>query len=400
MDKKTFLKTSIASAVFILASSANAQIDLNAFAPTSADPSMTKANAVEVYGNVNIGYVNTNSAGVVSQTIKDMNTGSKVGFFGQRDFNQAGFDSGYAQLELQYDAASGSANAGISTREGWVGLKGGYGDFAFGRGKSGYTKALEFAGAGFDGSTVFDFSNGNTAYTTSSGVNANRWANDVRYIYNIGKTAIRADYGINTNTNAGLGGTKFDLSIKHPYSTTGVVSAAVMAMKDVSNYSTTLSTNYNACVTASPTSLTCTSTQIITEPSPLAGANTPGNNNTGYVIGGKEVFHDVIFTIALQHFTRTTGTNGATSTVQNEWIGGAAYMLTPKQRINFGFERYLNPVVNGIANASTGASTITGLAYNYALDAKTNLRAEYTKQVRDSGATGSNKFVSGIFYTF
>ena len=75
-------------------------------------------------------------------------------------------------------------------------------------------------------------------------------------------------------------------------------------------------------------------------------------------------------------------------------------MLTPKQRINFGFERYLNPVVNGIANASTGASTITGLAYNYALDAKTNLRAEYTKQVRDSGATGSNKFVSGIFYTF
>ncbi|MFC4161132.1 porin [Chitinimonas lacunae] len=149
---------------------------------------------VVMYGQVNLGVViDSHYLGTGEQLrVENLGTSSRIGFKGSEKLGNG--LTAWFRIEngLAPDDASAS---GWATREGWVGLKGDFGNVALGRGKSAYQLAVE----------EFDWFDGplTLGINEVDGLNASRFNNTIKYMGDFGPVSFSFDWGLGENKGNG-----------------------------------------------------------------------------------------------------------------------------------------------------------------------------------------------------
>jgi predicted porin len=165
--------------------------------------------------------------------VDDLNTNSRFGLKGEENLGDGmkaifqieqgiGPDSTVANV----GTAGGGSNSAFASREGWVGLKGGFGSIRLGRGKSAYQLATENFDL-FDAAITLDLDAGDTFGDAAASY---RFSNDIKYNYEANGLAIAADYGFGSKftedkTAAGKSGANFAASAQYAFDPFWVVTA-------------------------------------------------------------------------------------------------------------------------------------------------------------------------------
>lgn len=159
-----------------------------------APAALADTSNVNIYGKVNVGVIYDNKyskAGEREARIDNLSTSSRIGFKGEEDLG--GGLKGFFQLESGVAPDDASAS-GWATREGWVGLKGGFGSVGLGRGKSAYELFLEE----FD---LFDVKM-TLALNDVDGNNTARFNNAFKYMGDFGPVNFAFDLATGENKSA------------------------------------------------------------------------------------------------------------------------------------------------------------------------------------------------------
>jgi len=383
--------------------------------PYQAAQNPATEEGLRIYGAVNVAIVHNESAntttgtnsGGTTQMVNPNGGSTKLGFLGLHNIKQGAVDSVYGQIELQYDTPNGTNNAGLAMRESWVGLKTQYGDIGFGRGKSVMTKAQEYASGTpmytLSSKYSFDFGGDSNPFLyaggSSSSQSMGRWANDIRYLYNYGPLAFRADYAL--DNGVANGGAKYGASLRWTYRPTGVITMAA-AHEDNLDYSTdtTKYQNYTVCITAACTGAGTALIQAF----PGSSGVTPNTDANAYVIGIRDKFFGVTASLAYNYVTYINpgknigATNGMDHNSISSLIASLTYPITLNHSIGTAVLQNNSKFYNGVEQPTT-ASKRFGVMYNYAFDSKTNIRVEYSRGTADSGSEGYT-FGGGLLYEF
>jgi predicted porin len=180
-----------------------------AIAAIAAPAAYAADNEVTLYGQVNVGVVAADHwdvksygpNGVSQLRVDDLNTNSRIGLKGEENLGD-GLKAIF-QIEQGVGPDDTVGNAGVAnstdpngngnafaSREGWVGLKGGFGSVRLGRGKSAYQLATENFDL-FDAAITLDLDAADTFDAASY-----RFNNDIKYNYEANGLAVAVDYGL------------------------------------------------------------------------------------------------------------------------------------------------------------------------------------------------------------
>ncbi|WP_374352282.1 porin [Chitinimonas sp.] len=231
-----------------------------------APAAFAAGNEVVLYGQVNVGVVAADHWDVftygpnsVSQVrVDDLNTNSRFGIKGEEDLG--GGLKAFFKVEQGIGPDATVANVGVqgssngnafASREGWVGVKGGFGSIGLGRGKSAYQVATENFDL-FDGNITLDINAGDIAYNFGAAKNTKgelvmvpagdkvdafggaasyRFSNDIKYTYEANGLSIALDYGLGTkfqedkDAKTGKSGRNFAASVQYNFEPFWVISA-------------------------------------------------------------------------------------------------------------------------------------------------------------------------------
>jgi predicted porin len=146
-----------------------------ASAPSFADGNVT------VYGQVNVAAMMHDDGNTKQMKIENAYTSSRFGLKGGEML-----DSGMkAMFKIETSIAPDDASKGnFGSREAWVGLEGGFGKVALGRGKTPYTNMADWFEDYVDlanGLAIYDNKMPFDATLTTGGVLSSRWNNAIRY---------------------------------------------------------------------------------------------------------------------------------------------------------------------------------------------------------------------------
>lgn len=155
-----------------------------------APAALADTSNVNIYGKVNVGvvYDSKYTSGERQLKVDNLATSSRIGFKGEEDLG--GGTKAFFQLESGVAPDDASAS-GWATREGWVGLKGGFGSVGLGRGKSAYQLFLEE----FD---LFDVAL-TLGLNEVDGNNKGRFNNSLKYAGDFGPVSVAASWALGEN---------------------------------------------------------------------------------------------------------------------------------------------------------------------------------------------------------
>lgn len=204
-------------------------IALAVAAAAMAPAAFANGNEVVLYGQVNVGVQLTSYKGDADQ-LKVTDLSSRIGVKGQEDLGNGTKAWFKVETSVKPDTA---AVRGFGSREAWVGLKGDFGQFGLGRGKSPYVNATE----------EFDpFYHDESLGLTGNGPMGYRLNNSVRYDVSTGPFSFAVMNSFGEDKAAGLSATN-EFSAYAKYSAENVM---VIAALDINKTRTAGKNNPNA----------------------------------------------------------------------------------------------------------------------------------------------------------
>jgi general bacterial porin, GBP family len=184
-----------------------------------------QAGSVVLYGTVRGGLTSTKFSGG-GRAFEEASYSSRFGIRASEGIG--GGLTGFAHLEVGYDASLLGTNASYGTRESWVGLSGGFGEVKFGAGLNVYDdvmgmmhnslvagynniNAAYFGGTGVNGAGAFANYNGGPGIACVGTANDGRYGNSVRYASpKLGPIQYRGQYSIGNEGATGRKCSAFD----------------------------------------------------------------------------------------------------------------------------------------------------------------------------------------------
>lgn len=189
-----------------------------AVASAAMAPAALAADEVVMYGQVNVGVVIDSHYQNDGEQLRvdNLGTSSRIGFKGNEKLG----NGLTAWFRIENGIAPDDASAsGWATREGWVGLKGDFGNVALGRGKSAYQLAVE----------EFDWFDGplTLGINEVDGMNASRFNNTIKYSGDFGPVSFSTDWGMGENKGNGKSAGRYNsASLKYTMGDLWLIGAA------------------------------------------------------------------------------------------------------------------------------------------------------------------------------
>lgn len=204
-------KKLIAAAVAAgLAAPLAAQADVTAYGQLQVEIANVKTDGLPLQG---LGSNDRTAVAAGESAIKmSDNKRGRLGFKASEDLG--GGLKALAKFEWQVDTANANVNDGA--REGWVGLKGGFGELQFGQTKAAYKYT---GGVAYDPfiTTFLEARDENGAMSGSKFGQNGFWNNNIAYIGNFGNVGVWVNYGVDEGDGTSGSGNNGDISAAVKY---------------------------------------------------------------------------------------------------------------------------------------------------------------------------------------